>query len=62
MAIFLMLLLFAVAIGVDYVQTRRRPITLISRRTEYTTPGYEWVGAVSQDGGEPYNSFLGEGI
>jgi hypothetical protein len=62
MAVVLMLVLFGVAIGVDYVRTHKRPIVLISRRTSYTTLGFEWMGAVSQDGGEPYNNFLGEGI
>jgi hypothetical protein len=66
MAIFLMLILFAVAIGVDYVRTHRRPIVLISRQAAYTTPGYEWMGALAQDGGElvkdGLEGFMGEGI
>lgn len=59
MAIILMLVLFAVAIGIDYARTHKRPITLISRKA---ASGYEWMGALAQDGGEPYNKFFGEGI
>jgi hypothetical protein len=64
MTVFFVLLLFAVAIGIDYFKKTRahQPHTSLLKGTTFTTPGFEFVGAVAQDGGEPYNSFLGEGI
>jgi hypothetical protein len=65
MAVLLMILLFAVFISIDFARTHRaRPIESgFSRGTQYTTPGYEMLGALAQDGGKLIESnFLGENI
>ena len=61
MAIILMLVLFGLFLGVEYARRPARisPGTVI---TGYVWPGYEWTGSFAQDGGEPYDNFLGEGI
>ena len=63
MVVLLVLVLFGAAIGFDYYRTHRRPIVLILHGTCYTTPGYEWMGVLAQDGGKSIDTtFLGEGI
>ena len=61
MAVLLMLLLFSVFLSIDYFRKTAhspRPIG-----TMYTTPGYEFLGALAQDGGEPHpDTFKGAGI
>ena len=78
MAVLLMILLFAVFIGFDFVRTRYVTVqgAGMSQRgaegyalrvgTQYTTPGYEMFGAFAQDGGDLKDGwegiFLGENI
>ena len=68
MAVLLMILLFAVFIGFDFVRTRYviDQGARMSQRgagTQFTTPGYEMFGAFAQDGGKLIESnFLGENI
>ncbi len=69
MAIILMLVLFGLFLGIEYIRrdTRIAPGRAI---TGYSWPGYTWTGAYAQDGGEPYQDPLerdlqglfGEGI
>lgn len=49
MTVLLMLLLFGVCITIDYVRVVRRRAP---KGTMYTTPGYEMLGALAQDGGK----------
>ena len=61
MAIILMLVLFGLFLGIEYA---RRPVRVSPGRA-ITADGWEeymWTGAYAQDGGEPYDNFLGEGI
>jgi len=51
MSVLLMLLLFAVAILVDYCVKANEKLNA-SQGTQYTTPGYEALGALAQDGGK----------
>jgi hypothetical protein len=58
MAVLLMILLFAVFIGIDFVRTRYVGVkgARLSQRvygTQFTTPGYEFLGSLAQDGGKP---------
>ena len=58
MAVLLTILLFAIFIGIDFVLTRYviGKGARMSRRcvgTQFTTPGYECLGALAQDGGKP---------
>ena len=71
MAILLMILLFAVFIVIDFARTRYVTVqgAGMNQRdagTQYTTPGYEFLGALAQDGGDPIERDLkglfGEGI
>ena len=63
MAVFLMLLLFAVLIGIDYFDSVYHPVREVLPGTVYTTPGFEYLGTLAQDGGERIDdTFLGEGI
>ena len=66
MAVLLMILLFAVFIGFDFVRTRHVADYIVRAGTQYTTPGYEMLGAFAQDGGDPMERDLkglfGEGI
>ena len=50
MVVILMLLTLAGFLGVDWVKTRYE--TKPDRGTMYTTPGFEMLGALAQDGGE----------
>jgi hypothetical protein len=51
MVVLLVLFTFAFFFGVDWLMSH--PIHLsIPRGTEYTTPGFEMLGALAQDGGE----------
>jgi hypothetical protein len=52
MTVLLMLLFFAFFLGLDYYRKTRR-VRVMKPGTEYTTPGYEFMGALAQDGGEP---------
>jgi hypothetical protein len=50
MTVILMLLMFVLFIGIDYVRTY---VThALPKGTNITTPGYEMLGALAQDGGE----------
>ena len=51
MAVLLMLLLFAVAIVIDYCVKANEKLN-VPQGTQYTTPGYEMLGALAQDGGK----------
>ena len=63
MAIIFMLLLFAVVIGFDYFESSWHPAPRIPVGTMYTTPGFEMLGTLAQDGGTLVeDTFLGEGI
>ena len=59
MTVLLMLLLFSICLTIDYTRKARR---VALKGTMYTTPGYEFLGALAQDGGEQVKNFLGEGI
>lgn len=48
MTVLFVILLFSICLGIDYFRTR----TPIERGTMYTTPGYEFLGALAQDGGD----------
>jgi hypothetical protein len=52
MTVLLMLLFFAFFLGLDYYRKTRR-VRVMKPGTVYTTPGYEYLGAFAQDGGEP---------
>jgi hypothetical protein len=46
------LLFFALFLGIDYFRSKRR-VRVMYPGTEYATPGYEFLGALAQDGGKP---------
>lgn len=50
MTVLLVLLMFAVFIGIDYWRTYAAHA--LPKGTSITTPGYEMLGAMAQDGGE----------
>jgi hypothetical protein len=55
MTVLLVLLIFALFIGIDYLKSRVE--SRVSRiemplGTCYTTPGFEMLGCLSQDGGD----------
>jgi len=56
MVVLLVLLFFAVFITIDYLKTMHRHLRLDAQYrsrvhgTMYTTPGYEALGALAQDG------------
>ena len=50
MTVLFVLFMFGLFLGIDYVRSLK--ITLPTRGTTYTTPGYEFLGALAQDGGE----------
>jgi hypothetical protein len=57
------LMLFGTAIGIDYLRRAQLPRPQPLESTTFVTPGFEWIGAVAQDGGELIDdTFLGEGI
>jgi hypothetical protein len=63
MAVVLMLLLFAVLIGIDYFDSVYHPALKVPPGTTYAAPGFEMLGTLAQDGGEVIDdTFLGEGI
>ena len=47
MTVLLVLLMFGFFLAIDYISTRR-PVL----KGTYTTPGFEYLGALAQDGGE----------
>lgn len=62
MAVLFMLLMFAAFLGIDFARKTHAPLPRPTG-TMYTTPGYEFLGALAQDGGEPFeDTFKGEGI
>ena len=68
MAVLFTLLLFALFLGIEWFGNR--PRVVVPRGTVFTTPGYEWLGALAQDGGKlsrtgkpvVKETFLGAGI
>ena len=50
MTVILVLLMFAIFIGIDYVRTYRAHA--LPKGTMITTRGYEMLGALAQDGGK----------
>jgi hypothetical protein len=60
MTVLLVLALFGLFLTIDYFcKTAKKRVV---RGTMYTTPGYEFLGALAQDGGQPVDKFLGENI
>ena len=63
MTVILVLLFLATFLTIDYVKTQyehRKLDTLYRserRGTMFTTPGFEMLGALAQDGGIPYEEF-----
>ena len=49
MTILLMLLLFGVFLTIDAIKSAKPKV---ERGTMYTTPGFEFLGALAQDGGK----------
>ena len=49
MTVLLMLLLFGVCLWIDYLKKAQRAVP---KGTTYMTPGYEFLGALAQDGGK----------
>jgi hypothetical protein len=58
MTVIFMLLMFGLFLGIDAARTnadtrRARHAEDFRIATGYTTPGYEFLGALAQDGGKP---------
>jgi hypothetical protein len=65
MTVLLVLLLFGAAIAIDFFHKAHsgRKAVCPNVGTMYTTPGYEFLGALAQDGGEPHpDTYRGAGI
>lgn len=53
MAVLFMILFFAACLGIEFAQsTRTHTAPKTCEGTMYTTPGFEYLGALAQDGGE----------
>lgn len=53
MAVLFVILLFAVCLGIEFAQkTCKRTSPKTCAGAMYTTPGFEYLGALAQDGGE----------
>lgn len=53
MAVLFVILLFAICLGIEFAQgTCKRTAPKTCTGTMYTTPGFEYLGALAQDGGE----------
>jgi len=58
MTVILVLLTFAIFLLIDYFKTRKpaakKVVIKACRGTEHTTLGFEHLGCLAQDGGEPF--------
>lgn len=54
MTVLLVLLTFVVFLVIDWCMPKEASKTFVLRGTQYTTPGFEMLGALAQDGGEKY--------
>ena len=62
MTVILVLGTFILFLTLDYVKTRceSRQKTFVLKGTSITTSGFEMLGALAQDGGEPVSTLISE--
>ena len=53
MTVLLLLLFFSIFLLIDYFKTSPGKKYVMNPGTQYTTPGFEYLGAFAQDGGKP---------